>query len=157
LIINTCAVLPGAVFFPFIITTFGSSTESGRIWYQFIVSFAISTVFMTVQTFFLLQSYLTAYLYPEFFRDARPESVPGIVQIAYWVRLLMMWAAVALMPLVALLFVVISVTVGGKQDIEQLKLFSIGLVAISAVSGVAIFWLVGQDLRRWIHLQTDAT
>jgi adenylate cyclase len=153
LIINPVAVFPGAFFFPWVVTTFGDSYEAGRIWWQFIVSFAISTVFMTVQTFFILQSYLTAYLYPEFFKDTRPEAVPGIVQIPFMVRLAMMWAAVALMPLIALLAVTLNFTIAHGD----LGWFAVGLVAVSAVSGYAIFWLVGRDLRRWIQLQTQAT
>lgn len=151
LIVNVSAVLPGAVFFPFIVTTFGNSDDHfGRIWLQFIVSFAVSTVFMTVQTFFILQSYLTGYLYPEFFKDTRPESVPGIVQISFTVRLVMMWAAVALMPLISLIVVALSPTPSPAW-------FPVSLVAISGVTGFGIFWLVGRDLQGWIHLQTVAT
>ncbi len=153
LIVNTGAVLPGAVFFPFIVTTFGDSENAASVWWKFIVSFVISTVFMTVQTFFILQSYLTAYLYPDFFKDTRPELVPGIVQIAFRVRLIMLWAAVAFMPMIALLVVALDFTPGRPE----LMWFAVGLVVISAISGGGIFSLVGGDLRRWMALQTQAT
>ncbi|MBI2804051.1 MAG: adenylate/guanylate cyclase domain-containing protein [Planctomycetes bacterium] len=153
LIVNTLGWAPGAVFFPWIVLGFGGpdSPKSAQwIWSQFAVSFLVSTVFTTVQTFFILQSFLTAYLYPEFFKDTRPEDVPGAISVPFTARLLMMWFAVAVMPLIALL----AVTLNFMSDTQW---FAIGLVAISAVSGGGIFRLVGRDLWRWMHLQTVAT
>lgn len=151
--VNFLAYAPGAAFFPWIVTTFGEDDNASKIWGQFIISFGISAVFVTVQTFFLLQAYLTAYLYPEFFRETRPETVPGTISIPFTVRLVMMWAAVGLMPLIALLAVALNFATARTEY----AWFAIGLVAISVVSGGGIFWLVGRDLRQWIHLQTAAT
>ena len=153
LCVNALAVAPGAVFFPWIVTTFGGPENAGLIWTQFIVSFGIHMIYVTVQTFFILQAYLTAYLYPEFFKTSRPESVPGIVTIPFTVRLVMMWAAVALMPLVALLAIALNFI----TDQPGFAWFAIGLVVVGAFTGGAIFWLVGRDLWRWVQLQTQAT
>src|ERR1019366_3573864 len=56
LMLNPLPWLPGAVFFPWVICTYGGTYEAGAIWGQFFVSFFISTVFTTVQTFFIIQS-----------------------------------------------------------------------------------------------------
>jgi adenylate cyclase len=156
LVLNPVAWLPGVVFFPWIICTFGSPKDAGWIWLQFAVSFVVSTVFTTVQTFFIIQSYLTAYLYADFFKDTRPETVPGIYSIPFGLRLVMMWGAVALMPLVALLAVALNF-VGDSDNEDVLWWLGPGLVLVSALSGGGIFWLMGGDLWRWIHLQTEAT
>lgn len=156
LIVNPIGWLPGMVIFPWIITTYGDAKDAGWIWTQFIVSFGVSTVFTTVQTFFILQAFLTAYLYPDFFKDSRPEDVPGVLSIPFTVRLVMLWAAVALMPLIALLAVAWNFAGHGHEPAEFYVLGS-GLVVVSALSGGGIFWLVGSDLWKWIHLQRYGT
>jgi adenylate cyclase len=156
LLLNPIAWVPGIVFFPWVVCAVGGSHNAGTIWIQFAVSFLVSTVFTTVQTFFIVQSFLTAYLYPDFFKDARPEAVPGIMSIPFSVRLVMLWFAVALMPLIALLVVALNF-VGDNENETVLYWLGPGLVAVSALSGGGIFWLVGRDLRRWIQLQTEAT
>jgi adenylate cyclase len=156
LIINPLGWLPGIVIFPWIIVEFGESKDAGTIWLQFFVSFGVSTVFTTVQTFFILQAYLTSYMYPDFFKSTRPETVPGIISIPFTVRLVMLWAAVALMPLFALLAVALNFPHDSAQA-QNYYWFGPGLLIVSALSGGTIFWLVGGDLHRWIRLQTDAT
>ena len=156
LIVNPIGWLPGAVFFPWMIITFGSDNKAGWIWFQFGVSFVLSTVFTTVQTFFIVQAYLTAYLYPDLFKDTRPESVPGVISIPFTTRLVMLWLAVAVMPLLAILAVALNF-VGDHENEGDLYWFLPGLVIVSALSGGGIFWLVGRDLWRWIQLQTQAT
>jgi adenylate cyclase len=156
LIINPIAWLPGAVFFPWLVCGLGGWEHAGVIWLQFGVSFVVSTIFTTVQTFFVIQSFLTAYLYPDFFKDTRPESVPGIISIPFALRLVMLWFAVAIMPLVALLVVALNF-VGDNKNEQILYWLGPGLVAVSALSGGGIFWLVGRDLWHWIGLQTQAT
>jgi adenylate cyclase len=156
LLLNPVAWLPGAVIFPWLICSYGSPNNALAIWLQFGVSFAVSTVFTTVQTFFIIQSFLTAYLYPDFFKDARPEAVPGIRSIPFNIRLVMMWAAVALMPMISILAVALSFP-RDPEDYLGYYAFASGLVLVSALSGGGIFWLVGRDLWRWIHLQTHAT
>src|SRR5262249_33822643 len=119
LTLNPVAWLPGAIIFPWVIGAVGGPDNLGVIWSQFIVSFLVSTIFTTVQTFFVIQAYLTAYLYPDFFKDARPEAVPGILSIPFTVRLVMLWLAVAIMPLVALLAVALNF-VGNNKNVEVL-------------------------------------
>ncbi|MBM3995355.1 MAG: HAMP domain-containing protein [Planctomycetes bacterium] len=156
LALNPIAWAPGIVFFPWIICAVGGDDNVGWIWRQFAISFVVSTIFTTVQTFFIIQSFLTAYLYPEFFKDARPENVPGIIAIPFTVRLFMLWAAVALMPMVAILAVALNFA-DRRGDPSFLYWFGLGMLAVSALSGGGIFWLVGRDLWRWIQLQTEAT
>ena len=157
LLLNPLGWAPGAVFFPWMITTFGGTDHAGTIWAQFAISFLVSTVFTTAQTFFVLQAYVTAYLYPDFFQDARPEDVPGMISIPFNVRLAMLFLAVALMPMIALLTVALNLISGDDAHRLSLYSFAIGLVVISTASGGGIFWLVGRDLWSWMHLQTQAT
>ena len=153
LIINPLAWMPGAFFFPWMITRFGGPHElheSEEIWWQFSLSFLVSTVFTTVQTFFMLQTYLTTYMYPDFFKDARPERVAGIIEIPFNIRLIMLWVAIALMPLAPLL----AVTANFYTERDAMRIpywFPLGLTVVSVLSGGSIFWLVGRDLWRWMH------
>ncbi|MBI3824198.1 MAG: hypothetical protein HY289_16140 [Planctomycetes bacterium] len=159
LTVNFGCTVAGAIFFPAVVTLVGGTDDSAFIWVQFCVSFVIFAIFTTVQTFFILQAYLTAYLYPEFFQQTRPETVPGIWRIPFVVRLVMLWAAVALMPLVAILAVALNFAGDNRHRYPNWYLPVIGpsLLMVSALSGGGIFWLVGRDLRRWIRLQTEAT
>jgi adenylate cyclase len=154
--VNSACVGMGAVFFPAVVLAVGGTDDAATIIGQFVASFTISAVFTTVQTFFILQPYLIGYLYPEFFKDTRPETVPGIIAIPFTVRLVMLWAAVALVPLIALLAVALNFA-GDEAHPEYLYWFGPGLLIVSALSGGGIFWLVGRDLWRWIQTQTDAT
>ena len=158
LIVNPIGWFLAAFCFPWMVTTLGGpGRHPVTIWWQFGVSFFVGMVFTTVQTFFLVQSYLTAYLYPDFFRDTRPESVPGIVTIPFWFRLLLLFLAIALMPMIALLTLTLN-TIGPDDENQwQLVGFAFGLVIISTITGGGIFGLVGRDLLRWIQLQTHAT
>src|SRR5439155_18690595 len=79
-----------------------------------------------------------------------------IISIPFAARLFMMWSAVALMPLFALLAVALNY-VGDNKHEESLIWLGPGLVLVSAASGGTIFWLVGRDLWRWMNLQTQAT
>jgi len=157
LFLNMLCWLPGAFIFPYTIVGFSSTDDAQRIWFQFGISFGVSAVFTTVQTFFVVQAYLTAYLYPAFFHDTRPETIPGAKAIPFTLRLMMMWLAVAVMPLIALLAVALNVMQPSNRAQPDLTWFAIGLTVISAASGGGIFWLVGHDLWRWMHLQTQAT
>jgi adenylate cyclase len=152
IVLTVLGWLPGAIFFPWTIVAFGGAHNAGLIWWQFFVSFVVSTVFTTVQTFFLVQAFLTAYWYPEFFKDARPEAITGIVSVPFNVRLMMLWGAIALMPLVAVLIVAVHIPTAPEEFAASLVL----LVILSAFSGGLIFTLVANDLRRWIGLQTNA-
>ena len=156
LVLNPMAWLPGAVYFPWMVCALGGPNEAGAIWGQFAVSFIVSTIFTTVQTFFIIQAFLVAYLYPAFFKEGRPEDVPGNASIPFTLRLAMMWGAVALMPMIALLSVAFNFPSDTDKHLAYYG-FALGLVVVSALSGGAIFWLVGRDLWRWIHLHTDAT
>ena len=93
LIVNPIGWAPGAVFFPWMIAQCSDADVNGPIWRQFFISFGISALFTTVQTFFVLQAYLTAYLYPDFFKNTRPEDVPGVITIPFYTRLVMLWSA----------------------------------------------------------------
>src|SRR6266496_3555139 len=100
-VLNFLGWIPGAVYFPAIVCGLGGGHEAHEIWTRFIISFVISAVYATVQTFFLMEWFLVAVVYPELFRDARPAEVPGRWPIPFVVRMLFLWLAVAVMPLVA--------------------------------------------------------
>jgi adenylate cyclase len=146
--VNAAVWLPGAVFFPALICMLGGGEHAALIWQGFGISFLISALFTTAQTFFFLEWFLVAYLYPEFFREMRPEQVHGIRYISYGSRLAMLWMAVAFMPLLALFFALF--------DTENGPL-AVTLLIAAAVSSLAIFGMVGGDLLRWVHVHASAT
>ncbi len=117
------------------------------LWWQFPVSFTIAALMTVAQTFFITESFLTAFLYPEFFRDSRPESVRGARPIPYQKRLVMLWLAVACMPLFALFVALWN---------EENAVLAITLLATVTVSSVGVFGLVGLDLLSWINEHTGA-
>jgi adenylate cyclase len=146
--VNAAVWLPGAIFFPAMVGLLGGGAQAGLIWQLFGISFIISAAFTTVQTFFILEWFLVAYLYPEFFRDVRPEDVPGIRYISYRWRLGMLWMAVAFMPFAALFFALFDTENGPLA-------FTLFLAA--AVSSFAIFSMVGGDLLQWVRVHAAAT
>lgn len=154
-LVNSLGWLPGAVFFPLVVCTFGGSHEADMIWLQFGVSFLVSALLTTVQTFFLLETYLMAVLYPVFFQDARPTEVRGVIRIPYGLRLIMLWFAVAVMPLVALLAVALNFS--PENDPASLMRLALGVFIVGTASGLLIFYLVGRDLLHWVHAHAEAT
>src|SRR5262245_41642180 len=62
--------LPGAIILPSIIGALSGGVDAD-VWIQFAISFVVAALFTTVQTFILVERFLTATLYPEFFQDAR--------------------------------------------------------------------------------------
>jgi adenylate cyclase len=154
--INFVGWLPGMVFFPWMVCGLGGSHNAGAIWGQFTVSFLISALFTTVQTFFIMEAFLIAFLYHDFFQDGRPADVKGVVRIPFGIRLALLWTAVAVMPLVALLAVALNVD-PHDADYSDLR----GLAALVAVCGVLsggfISFLVGKDLFGWLRRHGEAT
>jgi adenylate cyclase len=146
--INFAGWMPGAIVFPLIVCAVGGTHEWLPIWLLFALSFVISAVFTTAQTFFIIEDFLVAYLYPEFFRDSRPEKVTGARLIPFRRRLWMLWLAIAWMPLVSLFVVMLSPTSPAAMGL---------LFAVSTVSSAVIFNLVGRDLLHWLNLHAAAT
>ncbi len=156
ILVNSLGWLPGAVIFPLLIGLLGDRGMQSHVWREFLVSFLVSAMLAIVQTYFLIEGYLQAFLYPEFFRDARPAEVKGAVHIPFWVRLGILWLAVAAMPLVALLFVAWNFQ-PDRNDHDQLHTFAWVLFLASMFFSCLIFSLVGRDLLRWIRLHDSAT
>lgn len=148
--------LPGAVFFPLVVCAVGGTHEAASVWTQFAVSFIVSTLLTTAQTFILVERFLVAVLYPEFFREARPAEIPGAVRVGFRGRLLLLWAAVALGPLVALLAV--AVNFGSDcADPDGLVGLALGVALVGTASGTLILYVVGRDIEGWMHQHAAAT
>jgi adenylate cyclase len=145
--VNAWGWLPGAVYFPLVVCIGGGSENGFIIWARFLISFTISALITIAQTFFLTESFLIAFLYPEFFRDARPEQVAGVVPISYQSRLILLWLAVACMPLLALFMVLWD---------QENAVLAISLFLTAAGSSLAIFWLVGRQLLHWVKVHALA-
>jgi adenylate cyclase len=154
--VNFLFWIPGAVVFPWLICLLGGTHNADAIWVQFMVSFFVSAGLTTVQTFFLVEAYLMAVLYPDFFQDARPAEVQGVIRISFPMRLFLLWSAVALMPLVALLAVVLNFR-PQPQDMAELGGLARGVAIVGIVSGGLISWIVGRDLFRWVRTHAEAT
>lgn len=157
LFVNFLGWMPGAVFFPLVICGLGGWTDKWvPIWGQFFVSFTVSAVFTTSQTFFILEWFLMKVLYPLFFQDSRPADVKGRVPISFGKRLMLLWAAVAVMPLVSVTVVVLNFD-SQRHDYHKLAVIACVVAALGTVSGWLIFRLVGWDLERWLDQHKAAT
>jgi len=146
--LNLLGWLPGAVFFPWVVTTWGSAHEADAITRHFRISFVVSAFLTTVQTFFLLEAFLVAVLYPALFRDARPAGMRGVARIPFWARLGGLWLAVGVMPLVALFAV---------AEPGPLSELALSVLCVGVGSGFVIYGVLCLDLSRWIGMHAAAT
>src|SRR5262249_40216113 len=154
--VNALGWIPGIVFFPVMICALGGDKNAGTIWAQFAISFTVSALLTVVQTFFIIETYLVTYLYPVFFQDARPAEVQHVWRISFAKRVVALWAAVAVGPLLALLAVALNF-MAPRSDYESLRLLAIGVAVVGALSGGLIFWFLGRDLLGWMRRHAAAT
>jgi adenylate cyclase len=154
--VNLVGWLPGAVIFPWVVCGRGGSANEAAIWQQFGISFLISSVFTTVQTFLILEWYLIAVLYPDFFQDARPADTQGTLRIPFWLRLVLLWCAVAVMPLLALLAIALNLD-SQRPDFGDLRRVAVLVAVAGILSGGFISWIVGRDLFLWLRTHDSAT
>jgi adenylate cyclase len=155
--LNLIAWLPGAVLFPLGICALGGWDNAAYIWLQFAVSFAISALLTTLQTFFLVESFLIAVLYPWFFRDARPAEARGTVLLSLVARVLLFWVAVAVAPLIALLAVVLNFSVERIERFGELRGLAVGVVVVGLPSSAFLVWMVGRNMLTWLRAHSAAT
>ena len=153
--LNLLGWLPGAFVFPLLVCALGGNHEAAAIWSQFIVSFVVSALLTTAQTFFLLEWFLKRYFYDDFFKDARPAAVQGMIRIPFKVRMAMLWSALAV-PLVALWLVAVNLS-DANRDTTNLQTLALLVMVIGGSSGLFIFWLVGSDLWKWVEAHETAT
>jgi adenylate cyclase len=140
--INAWGWLPGAVYFPLVVSLFGGAEEWMYLCWSFAISFGTSALITIAQTFFITETFLIAFLYPELFRDARPEDVRDARRLPYKLRLILLWLAVAFTPLFALFFAL--------WDPRNETLAATVFAGVS-VSSLLIFLVVGRDLLRWLQ------
>ncbi|MCI0684783.1 MAG: HAMP domain-containing protein [Gemmataceae bacterium] len=149
-IINFLGWIPGAICFPALVCGLGGNHEAFEIWKRFGISFVISAVYATAQTFFLMEWFLVAVLYPDFFRDSRPGQVQGVVRIPFGVRMTGLWLAVGVMPLAA----VTAIAYYGQPGREWPTVLVAGA---GLLSGLLIFGVVRSDIGHWIAVHAAAT
>jgi adenylate cyclase len=150
--VNGLGWAPGAVFFPLIVCWLGGPHDAGVIWLQFVISFLVSTLLTSTQTFFAAETYLIDVLYPEFFRGARPADVPGVWRIPFRQRMWLLWLSVSFMPLIALGVVTLNADRG-----SDIKLLAVIVFFFSLFTGGYIFLKVGTQLLGWLRAHTTAT
>lgn len=149
-VVNFLGWIPGAIFFPAVVCGWSGGHEAGEIWKRFSVSFFISAIYATAQTFFFMEWFLVAVLYPDLFRDARPADVRGVVRIPFGLRMVGLWLAVGVMPLAA-----VAALAYYSEPHQQWLTLVVG--AAGVLSGLAIFWVVRSDIQHWITMHAAAT
>ncbi len=155
--LNLLSWLPGAVVFPWLICSLGGWSGWPAIWGHFALSFVVSALLTTAQTFFLLEGFLMDVVYPEFFVDARPAEVPGVLRISQELRLWLYWVAVALAPVVAVLAVTLNFTDAQVGHLGSLRLLALITVMVCLACSGVIAWVVGRDLLVWLRTHEHAT
>ncbi len=155
--LNFLGWAPGAVVFPLAICLGGGWANWWPIWWHFVVSFFVSALLTTAQTFFILELFLMAVVYPDFFRDARPAEVRGVWRVSFTLRLFLYWAAVGLVPVLAVLAVALDFSEGRVELFPVLHGLSLGAAAVGVASSGLISYLVGWDILAWIHAHAEAT
>jgi adenylate cyclase len=155
--LNLLSWLPGAIVFPLVICLLGGWSNAIAIWQHFAVSFVVAALLTTAQAFFLLEGFLMAVLYPEFFADARPAEVPGVVRIGQELRQWLYWVAVALAPMVAVLAVTLNFTDDQSSNFPVLRVLALGTAVVCLMASGVIAWVVGRDLLVWLRTHEYAT
>jgi adenylate cyclase len=160
--INFLGWIPGAVVFPLGIRLLGRGEISGAIWWQFAVSFLVSALLTTVQTYFLVEAFLFKYVYPDYFRDARPAAIEGgVFRITFRQRMILYWVAVALVPLTALLVVELNATPQLAKEhpewLDDLRRLALGVTVVGVVSSAVIGAITGRTLLSWLKAHAAAT
>jgi adenylate cyclase len=156
--INFLGWIPGAVVFPLGIGLLGGWDDIGPIGWQFAVSFLVSALLTTVQTYFVLEAFLFKYVYPDFFRQDRPADVAGgVFRITFRQRMILYWLAVALVPLTALLVVELNATADHADWLDDLRRLALGVTAVAVVSSAAIGAVTGRTLLSWMKAHAEAT
>jgi adenylate cyclase len=153
--INFFCWFPGALFFPLIVCGLGGSHQAGAIWLQFVLSFIVSALLTTAQTFFLLERFLVRYFYADFFQDSRPAAVNGVIRIPLPLRLWLLWSALAV-PLLALWLVAWNLN-DQHGDTTDLQVLAVSVTVIGLSLGFFLFWLVGSDITKWVAVHGAAT
>lgn len=151
---SAIAWMGGAVFFPAFICGAAGNYNAGAIWFRFGISFLVSAFYATAQSFFLLESFLVTRLYPEFLRGVPAADVRGALIIPFGVRLIGLWLAVAVMPILALLLVTVF---SNPQHWETLQWLTVVVALAGIVSGYVTYRAVANDLRHWITVHAAAT
>jgi adenylate cyclase len=154
--VNFLGWFPSGIFLPLVTCWVGGDHNGLAIWTQFLVSVSVTAVFTTAQTFFILEAHLIDNLYPDFFQDARPAEVRGVHRIPFYTRLIILWLAVAIMPLLAVMVLVVNIY-AQRPGHEYLPFVAVAVAILGTVSGGIIFRLVGLDLRAWLQSHTAAT
>lgn len=149
--------LPGSVLFPLGICLLADWQTGYRIWGQFLVSFGVSALLTTTQTYFCLEAFLIRFFYPDFFRDTRPADVPGAKMLSFPTRIKLFWLTVAFVPLLALLAVTLNFAQEPRPSVDTLEQLAIWLTLVATVSTGWIAWMVGTSLQRWIMAHATAT
>jgi adenylate cyclase len=152
LCINFFGWLPGGVVFPLGICLLSNQwSGTTAVWLGFAVSFFVSALLATVQTFFLMEAFELRFLYGDFFQEDRPTEVSGVVRIPLRFRFLAYWFAVAVVPLIALLAVVVH---PNAKDYPALP-WEVTLICFvnSAVLGA----VTGRTFLSWLKTQAVAT
>jgi adenylate cyclase len=156
--INFLGWIPGAVVFPLGIGLLGGWDDIGAIWWQFAVSFLVSALLTTVQTYFLVEAFLFKYVYPDFFRDARPAAIEGgVFRITFRQRMILYWIAVALVPLIALLVVELNNSDEHPAWLHDLRRLALGVTVVGVVSSAVIGAITGRTLLTWLKAHGAAT
>jgi adenylate cyclase len=151
------AWLGGAFFFPTGICLLGGWENGWLIWGHFALSFVVSALVSTTQTFFVQELFLIKVLYPVFFQDARPAEIRGVRRISLGWRLLLYWLAVGVVPMLTLLVVALNAIVASENRQDMLWWMSLGVAVVGIGCSGLISWVVGQDLFQWVRTHMWAT
>jgi adenylate cyclase len=156
--LNFLAWIPGAIVFPLAIGLLGCWDDIGAIWWQFGVSFMVSALLTTVQTYFLVEAFLFRHVYPEFFREDRPAAIEsGVIRITFRQRMILYWIAVAIVPLTALLVVELNCTEAHADWLDDLRRLALGVTVVGVVSSAVIGAITGRTLLTWLKAHAAAT
>jgi adenylate cyclase len=152
LCINFFGWLPGAVVFPLGICWITRQWEgTAVVWWGFGVSFLVSALMATVQTFFLMEAFELRFLYADFFKEDRPTEIEGVVRIPLRFRFLAYWFAVAVVPLFALLAVTLHPEAGQNHAL------AVEVTILSVLNSAILGMVTGRTLLSWLESQSAGT
>ena len=123
--------------FPLVILTAGEPLSTGVIWHL-VTSFLIASLIAVTQSFFAVEMTTQAALFPAFFQDHNPASVPGAVPLSIRARGTLWAFSAVVCPVVSLVLLLLA-----PKAASDTPMFGIAVAVVAVGFGLMTSWMLG--------------
>jgi len=146
----TCWLLC-AVVFPTSLARVGSPLDSAAVWHL-ITSFWTAGLIAVTHSFFAVELTSQRVLFPLFFRDCSPASVPGAAPLSVTTRGVLWALSAAVCPVVSLVLLLLV-----PQAQQSLPLFGLAVAGVAILYAVTTSWMMGKLVAKPIQALREAS